>query len=101
MTTYQIDGTVVDTDNALAEYVCADTIWDGNNHRCRITGEQWHHQTLYQSKKGRWYVVFTSQWQGVIPHAEWVTEAQAAAWLILNGDPLPDELEPFADEASE
>ena len=94
------DGTVVDTDNATAAYE-EKTDWDGRNHISRATGSQWDHETLYCSAKNRWYVVHTSQWEGKLPSGEWVTPAQAAAWLILNEHELPPELAEAAGEVTE
>lgn len=102
MATYRMeDGTIVKTENAHAEFQCKDDVWDGNNHRCRITGDQWTHQILYRSRKGRYYIVHVSQWQGSTRHAEWVSPQEATRWLIKNGNELPDDLKKFEDEVSE
>ena len=85
------DGTVVDTDRAIATWE-EDTFWDGNNHISKATGSQWHHQTLYKSRKGRYYVEHASNWQGSRPHVEWVSNEEAARWLIHNEHPLPEDL---------
>jgi hypothetical protein len=85
------DGSVVDTKNAVASWN-EDTRWDGRNHISVATGSQWNHQTLYRSRKGRYYIVHESQWQGSLPHAEWVSNHEAARWLLANGEELPDDL---------
>lgn len=101
MSRYQMeDGTVVDTKNAVQTWE-ESTRWNGNNHISVNTGSQWTHQTLYRSRKGRYYVVTTSQWQGSLPRAEWVSEHEAARWLIANEEELPSDLEKFAEEISE
>ena len=101
MTRYRMDdGTVLDTDNATQEWE-EDTRWDGNNHISIATGSQWAHQALYRSRKGRYYLENTSQWQGSTPSAEWVSNRSAASWLLANNHEIPEELAQVADEVSE
>lgn len=101
MSTYRMeDGTVVKTENAQMSWE-EDTRWDGNNHISVATGSQWSHQKLYKSRKGRYYIEHTSQWQGSRDHAEWVSEQEAARWLLANGEDLPDDLEKFETDVSE
>jgi hypothetical protein len=85
------DGTILDTDNAKKSWD-EDTYFDGNNHISRATGSQWGHETLRCSRKGRYYVERTSQWQGSHPSAEWVSDRGAATWLLANGHELPADL---------
>lgn len=94
------DGTVLDTENATKDWA-EDTFFDGSNHISRATGTQWNHQTLYRSRKGRYYVVRTSQWQGSHASAEWVSPQEAARWLLLNGHSLPDDLTQHEAEVME
>lgn len=94
------DGTIVDTDNASAHWD-ETTDWDGNNHVSRATGSQWNHQTLYRSRKGRYYVERTSQWQGSMPRVEWVSPEEATRWLLHNEHELPEDLEKYEDEVTE
>ena len=94
------DGTVVDTDNATQHWN-EDKRWDGNNHISVATGTQWDHETLYRSRKGRYYVERTSQWQGRNPSAEWVSLRGAASWLLANDEAIPEELAAAAAEVSE
>ena len=101
MTTYRMeDGTVVKTENAVATWK-EDTRWNGNNHISLNTGSQWDHQQLYRSRKGRYWLECWSQWQGSLPHAEWISEIAAAKWLALNGEVLPEDLAHLADEVEE
>lgn len=101
MSTYRMDdGTVVKTENATQCWD-EDTRWNGNNHISIATGSQWEHQTLYRSRKGRYYVVHTSQWESSTPHAEWVSNHEAARWLLANGRELPGDLAGLAEEVSE
>jgi len=94
------DGMVVDTTNASQQWDEA-TRWDGRNHISVPTGSQWEHQTLYRSRRGRYYIVHTSQWQGSTDAAEWVSHEEAARWLILNEHDLPDELQDLAQDVTE
>jgi hypothetical protein len=94
------DGTVVDTDNATVHWhECND--WDGNNHIGRSSRSQWHDQTLYRSRKGRYYVEYTSREQGVMNRVEWISPERAAAWLLLNEEELPEDLARLVDQVSE
>jgi hypothetical protein len=94
------DGTVVDTKNAATKWDEA-TRWNGNNHISVNTGSQWIHETLYKSRKGRYYIVRESQWQGSSPSAEWVSEQEATRWLVLNEKDIPDDLEAFVEQVTE
>jgi hypothetical protein len=102
MATYRIDGTIVRTENATAEY-SEGRFHDGNNWISLATGTQWNHQTLYRSRKGRYYVVNSSQWQGSREFAEWVSNEEAARWLLLNRpkESLPDDLAKAEELVSE
>ena len=101
MSKYRMDdGTVVDTDKAQQSWGEA-TFWDGRNHISKASGSQWNHQTLYRSRKGRYYVEHTSQWQGSRDHVEWVSNEEAARWLLHNDHPLPDDIRHLEEEVSE
>ena len=94
------DNTVLDTENATQSWD-EDTRWDGNNHISVATGGQWTHETLYRSKKGRYYVEHSSQWQGSIPSAEWVSKRNAASWLLANDHAVPEDLVAEAEQVAE
>lgn len=101
MTRYQMnDGTVVDVDNATKSWEEA-TRWNGANRISVATGSQWDHQTLHRSRKGRYWVECTSQWQGSTPHAEWLSPEAAAKWLLANDHELPEDLAALESEVSE
>ena len=101
MSTYRMtDGTVVKTENATQSWN-EDTYFDGHNRISKATGSQWKHQTLYRSRKGRYYVAHTSQWQGSRDSAEWVSNEEAARWLLANGEELPEELRTLESQISE
>lgn len=101
MARYAIDeDTVVDTSLAVASWQ-DDTRWDGNNHISVATGSQWVRQTLYRSRKGRYYVETISAYQGSLPHAEWMTEEEAARWLVANGEALPEDLASYEESICE
>ena len=94
------DGTVVDTANASASYE-ESTRFDGRNHISLATGTQWDHETLYRSRKGRYYVEHMSQWQGTTPRAEWVSNEAAVRWLLTNEHEIPADLKPLVDSVTE
>ena len=100
MTRYRIDGMIVDTDRATAHWD-EDTRFDGSNYISRATGSQWNHEELYRSRRGRYYVVHWSQWQGSTAHAEWVSLEEAARWLLSQDHDLPDDLADLAEEVME
>jgi hypothetical protein len=78
-----------------------DTYWDGNNHISKATGSQWHHQRLYRSRKGRYYIEHTSNYQGYVDRVEWISHRLACAWLLNNSEELPEELEQYRDQVEE
>lgn len=94
------DGTIINTDKAEAHWEEA-TWWNGHNHVSMATGDQWVHQTLYKSSKNRYYLVTRSQWQGVRDSANFLTEQEAAKWLILNNHKLPKDLAKHEAEIEE
>ena len=101
MARYRIENTIVDTDNASMHWDEA-TVWNGNNWISKATGSQWEHETLYRSRKGRYYVEHTSQWQGRLPTAEWISPQEAVRWLLTNDYPVTnDDLLEFVDEITE
>jgi hypothetical protein len=100
------DGTIVDTDRASKSWA-EDTRFDGRNHISCATGDQWVHERLYRSRRGRYYIVRTSQWQGSSDSAEWVSLEEAARWLLAAAhleptDPdFPADLRPLVDEVTD
>lgn len=94
------DNTIIDTENAVKSWYDAED-FDGRNPISRATGSQWTHQTLYKSRKGRYYIVHDSQYQGSQPHAEWVSPQEAARWLLLMEYELPEDLQQFEEEVAE
>jgi hypothetical protein len=94
------DGTILDTTKATNKWDEA-TRWNGNNHISIATGTQWDHQVLYRSSKGRYYIERTSQWQGSTDSADFVTNEEAARWLLANEHDLPAELADLEGEVSE
>lgn len=101
MATYRMsDGTVVKTENANASWNEA-TYFDGRNRISKATGTQWEHETLYRSRKGRYYIERSSQWRGSHDSAEWVSNEEAARWLLHNEEELPDDLKDLEEQVSE
>jgi len=91
MAKFQVDKAVFDTDKAKKHWSEASD-WNGSNHISRATGSQWNHETLYQSAKGRYYVVRSSNYQGTQDEMEILSPKEAARWLILNDHELPEDL---------
>lgn len=94
------DNTVVDTDNSTKHWF-EDTHFDGRNMISNATGSQWHHETLYRSRKGRYYVEHDSNYQGSTSHAEWVSPQEAVRWLIINNHEIPDDLKQYEEQVTE
>jgi hypothetical protein len=72
---FKIEDTMVDTDKAAQK-------WDER------TGS---HETLYRTDENRYYIVHTSQPQGSLPSAEFVSSEAVIRWLLLTGYELPAE----------
>jgi hypothetical protein len=101
MSTYRMsDGTVVRTENAKASWD-EETWHDGSNMISRATGSQWRHETLYKSRRGRYWVEHISNYQGSVDRAEWISNEEAARWLIHQDYELPDDLKALESEVSE
>jgi hypothetical protein len=101
MATFQTaDGTIVNTVKAQSHWDEL-TRWNGNNHISVNTGSQWNHETLYLSRKDRYYLVRNSQWQGSLPSAEFISDEEAARWLLRNNEVLPEALAHYEDDVTE
>jgi hypothetical protein len=102
MAIYKMDGgIVVNTDNATKSWRESQR-FDGRNMISVATGTQWDHETLYRSRKGRYYVEHDSQYQGSLSYAEWISNHEAVRWLIANGYlELPDDLKTLEEEVCE
>lgn len=97
------DDTIVDTKNAKCSFD-ESTYWNGSNHISKATGDQWLHEEMFVSRKGRYYIVHMSQWQGSVDHAEWVSPEAATRWLLRNDyahEDIPDELQKFIEVVTE
>lgn len=86
------DGAVVDTDSARR-------MWKARPRKepQEIT------QALYRSRRGRYYIVSTSDTLiGFTGHAEWVSPMEATRWALLHGhDDTLGELEQYKDKILE
>ena len=94
------DNTIVDTANATKSWD-ETSDWNGSNHIGRSSRSQWHDQTLRRSRKGRYYIEYTSREQGVMDRAEWISNRAAAIWLLHNDYELPDNLKEIEQEILE
>ncbi len=63
-----------------------DCWWNGSNQISKATGSQWIHQILYYTRTGKWVIEQWSQYQGGQTTYELVTQADAAKWLIKQGE---------------
>ena len=100
MASYRLEDTVIKTENATAKYP-EERDSNGSNLIGRSSGSQWHDQTLYRSRRGRYYVEHCSRVQGQMDHAEWVSPEEAARWLLLNEYDIPEELQAAAETVEE
>jgi hypothetical protein len=104
MARFKMDsGGIVDTENATKGWKERQR-HDGQNWISLATGSQWEHETLYRSRKGRYWKEHRSQYQGSTPYAEWVSNRDALAWLLVNeydGSEIPEELRKIEEEVSE
>ena len=70
---------------AVAERFEEGTTWDGNNHISTATGSQWEHEEVVRTKRGRYYVVSSSQRQGSQSKAKALDIGGVAKWLVRAG----------------
>lgn len=67
-----------------AERIDEATYWDGNNLISVHTRSNFYHQALYRTAGGRWVLNAWSQWQNVRETYDFIDDASAEAWLLLN-----------------
>ena len=96
---FRINKTIVDTNKAIEQWRETQDS-DGSNLVGRLTGSQWHFQTLYRFKSGRFFIKHSSCVSGESDSLEEVTPKEAALWLMHCGDELPEDLRPFEEELS-
>lgn len=94
------DGTVVDTDRAT-QYWTERTDFDGRNYVGRITRDQGRGQTLYRTRRRRYWLEHHSVWPGEQGWAEWLSPERAAAWLDRNEYEIPADLLDAAEHVIE
>lgn len=98
---YQMsDGMVVDTDKSTQAWE-EERFFDGSNQIGLFSGSQYTTATLYRSRRGRYYMVTLSAWQGQRELCEWVSREEAARFLLVNHYEIPEELSDVADEVTE
>jgi hypothetical protein len=96
----QIDGKLFMTERAQQHWDEAKD-HDGSNFIGRSSGSQWRDDTLYKSKKGTYYLVTDSRVSGEHSRGKILTPLEAAQWLLLNDEELPEDLKPLNEEAAE
>lgn len=94
------DGIIVDTHKASQKWE-EETDWNGSNHIGRSSGSMGRQQALYRSSKGRYYIEYTSSWQGEMPRAELIEFEEAVRWLLLNDCEVPDDLKKYEADVVE
>ena len=97
---YLVDGVILNTAAAVNSWK-EEKRWDGRNMVSVATGSQWVHETLYLSRKSRYWIERTSQWEGAQSHAEFVDNEAAFRWLRLNEWEIPADLTSCADSCEE
>ena len=95
------DSTIVDTENATGAWGCRNVRGPSIGDVCVHTNSETEHEHLYRSRKNRYYLVHESLREGRQPRAEWVSRHAAAAWLMLNGNPIPPDLADVVDDVVE
>ena len=101
MTTYRMeDGTILKTENAVQSWD-EKKDWNGSNKISRATGNQWGHETLHKSRKGRYWVEHDSLWGDSLPWASWISKREAAAWLLLMEHEVPEDLQEHLEQVEE
>jgi len=94
------DGSVVNTDKASQSWD-EGLEWNGSNQISRATRSQWAHETLYRSRKGRFYKICVSNYADAHTHAEWVDDREAVVWMLVNEKVVPNELKHLVSEVEE
>ena len=97
---FQIEECIVDTKSSTESW-SERRYCDGSNLIGRSSRSQWHDETLYRSRKGRYYVVTTTRIDKERDRAEWMSPEEATRWLLLNDYDLPTELQKVAEEVTE
>lgn len=92
---------VVDTDRAINSWNEDYFIGGNGNKISTATGSQWDHERLYESRKGQFYLVCSSDWQGRSDAARWISDTEAVQWLAVNGHDTPERLQALAEECIE
>jgi hypothetical protein len=71
--------------------ILEETYHNGNNWISKATGSQFHHESLYRTKGGRWILAKWSDYQGSVETYEEIDNVAAAIWLANQGlEPHPD-----------
>lgn len=95
--TFLTDG-VTWFDESKATCYKEEVYFDGRNRVSVNTRDQWHHQELFLTAKGKWILHQWSQWQGSTDSYEEITPDQAAIWLARNKYEIPENLQHHVDK---
>ena len=70
---------------AVVEQFREDVRWDGHNWISTATGNQFNHEQINRTRRGKYYLVKWSQWEGVRTRAVALSLAEVALWVIRAG----------------
>jgi hypothetical protein len=88
---YRVGNSVVYPERAAAQWP-EQRDFNGHNFVGRSSCDQWTYETLYRSRRGRYYIIREIHREGVAPDAQFVSREEAARWLALNEYPFPPDL---------
>jgi len=97
---YRIGASVVDTERAAKSWP-ERRDFNGKNFVGRSSCDQWTYETLYRSRRGRYYIVREIHREGAAPDVQFVSLKEAVRWLALNEYPYPHDLGKFVELMSE
>jgi AICAR transformylase/IMP cyclohydrolase PurH len=83
-----------------AEKFSENTQYNGSNKISMVTHSQWDHEDLYRTASGTWVLNRWSQMQGKLESYEHISDAEAAAWLMVNeydNSEIPESLLPLLE----
>ena len=94
MSKYEIEGSTVDTTKAINNWPDK-TEKNKRGYVSKSTGSTIHRETLYRTRRGRFYLEHKSKNIEETPWAEWISPERAMKFLQLNDYIVPEYLIPF------
>ena len=71
-------------DKDKSESFNEETFWDGRNNISKSTGSLTEHEELFLTSSNNWVLHYYSNWRGILPRYEKISEYEAILWLIKN-----------------